>query len=438
MTEEILDSISDGVFTVDFNWKITSFNKAAEKITGVKKNDAVGRLCAEVFKSDMCEKGCPLGRTMKNEKPLIDIHGFIVNPHGDKIPVSISTAILKNKSGKITGGAETFRDLREVELLRRELRGDSCEGFSSSSSEAMKTVCGILPALAESSSTVLISGETGTGKEVLARKIHSSGPRKDKPFVAVNCGALPEELLESELFGYKKGAFTGADKDKPGRFALAEGGTLFLDEIGEISQAMQVKLLRVLQEREYEPLGSIKSVKTDVRIIAATNRDLEEMVTSGEFRKDLYYRINVIKVELPPLRERKEDIPALTARFIEKFNALQGKNITGVTPEVFSLFFNYDWRGNIRELENIIERAFVLCTKKIIGPEHLPPGISSAQKISSGNFRSKINSAEAETVLSALKNNNFNRTKTADELGIDKATLYRKMKKFNLLKEHDK
>ena len=433
MTDDILDSISDGVFTVDFNWKITSFNKAAEKITGVKKTEALGKLCAEVFKSDMCENRCPLSKTLKTGKPLIDVHGFIVNPDGDKIPVSISTAILKSKSGKITGGAETFRDLREVELLRRELRGDSCEGFFSSSSEAMKTVCGILPALAESSSTVLISGETGTGKEVLARKIHSSGPRKDKPFVAVNCGALPEQLLESELFGYKKGAFTGADKDKPGRFALAEGGTLFLDEIGEISQAMQVKILRVLQEREYEPLGSVKSIKTDVRIIAATNKNLEEMVASAEFRKDLYYRINVIKVELPPLRERKDDIPALTARFIEKFNALQGKNISGVSPEVFRIFFNYDWKGNIRELENIIERAFVLCTKKIIGPEHLPPGISSAHNKSSGDFRSKIYSAEAEAVLSALKRNNFSRTKTAEELGIDKATLYRKMKKYRLI-----
>ena len=196
---------------------------------------------------------------------------------------------------------------------------------------------------------------------------------------------------------------------------------------------MQVKILRVLQEREYEPLGSVKSIKTDVRIIAATNKNLEEMVASAEFRKDLYYRINVIKVELPPLRERKDDIPALTARFIEKFNALQGKNISGVSSEVFRMFFNYDWKGNIRELENVIERAFVLCTKKIIGPEHLPPGISSAHNKSSGDFRSKKNSAEAEAVLSALKRNNFSRTKTAEELGIDKATLYRKMKKYRLI-----
>ncbi|HPJ14185.1 MAG TPA: sigma 54-interacting transcriptional regulator [Spirochaetota bacterium] len=435
MTEDILDSISDGVFTVDFNWKITSFNKAAEKITGVKKTDALGKLCAEVFKSDMCENGCPLSKTLKNGKPLIDVHGFIVNPDGEKIPVSISTAILKSKSGKITGGAETFRDLREVELLRRELRGDSCEGFFSSSSGAMKNICGILPALAESSSTVLISGETGTGKEVLARKIHSSGPRKDKPFVAVNCGALPEELLESELFGYKKGAFTGADKDKPGRFAIAEGGTLFLDEIGEISQAMQVKLLRVLQEREYEPLGSVKSVKTDVRVIAATNRNLEEMIDSGKFRKDLYYRINVIKVELPPLRERKEDIPGLTARFIEKFNALQGKNISGISSEVFRVFFSHHWKGNIRELENVIERAFVLCTKKIIGTEHIPSEILSADTTTSFDFRSKKDSAEAEAVIFALKQNNYSRTKTASKLGIDKATLYRKMKKYGLLKK---
>lgn len=278
MTEIILESISDGVFTVDLEWRITSFNRAAEKITGIRRAQAIGRLCCEVFKSNMCESECPLRRTIRTGKPQINKPGWIINLKGEKIPISVSTALLVDADGTVVGGAETFRDLSELEELRKELKGRMQYGEMTSHSASMRRIFELLPIVAESASTVLIQGETGTGKELLARTIHGMGPRAKGPFVALNCGALPDTLLESELFGYRKGAFTGADKDKPGRFALARGGTLFLDEIGDITPSLQVKLLRVLQEREYEPLGAVKPESTDARIICATNRNLRELV----------------------------------------------------------------------------------------------------------------------------------------------------------------
>jgi transcriptional regulator with PAS, ATPase and Fis domain len=298
----------------------------------------------------------------------------------------------------------------------------------------MQPVFDMVPAVADSSSTVLIYGETGTGKELLARAVHSMSDRARKPFVAVNCGALPDTLLESELFGYKKGAFTGALHNKPGRFAVAEDGTLFLDEIGEISPALQVRLLRVLQERCYEPLGSTASEHTDARIIAATNHDLAAMVARGTFRSDLYYRINVIAMELPPLRERKEDIPLLADHFIERFNRLQNKKIKGITADTYSVLMAHDWPGNVRELENVIERAFVLCTKKWIGPEHLPKELIGdiSQSDAAGTMTHMKHAAEKQSILSALKRNKYNRAAAARELGIHKTTLYRKISTLNI------
>ncbi len=335
-TDAILESISDGVFTVDPQWRITSFNRAAEKITGISRSQAQGRLCSEVFHSSMCEAECALRRTLKTGKPIIGRSGFIINARGERIPISVSTAVLKDNQGRIQGGAETFRDLSDVEALRRELDARFRIGDLSSRSPLMQKVFEVLPAVAASPSTVLILGETGTGKELLARTIHALSPRAKGPFIAVSCGALPDTLLESELFGYKTGAFTGAQKDKPGRFSLARGGTLFLDEIGEVSPALQVRLLRVLQEKTYEPLGATRSESTDARIIAATNKDLAERMKQGLFREDLYYRVNVVRVELPPLRRRKEDVPALAERFIERLNRHQGKQISGLSEEAMA------------------------------------------------------------------------------------------------------
>ncbi|MEJ2038607.1 MAG: sigma 54-interacting transcriptional regulator, partial [Desulfosarcinaceae bacterium] len=273
-TEAILESISDGVFTVDLSWRITSFNRAAEEITGISRQDAIGRICSEVFRCSMCETECALRRTLDSGKPIIGQSGYIIGADGNRLPISVSTAVLKDVRGRVVGGAETFRDLSEVEALRRELEGRRQIGDLVSRSPLMQKVFEVLPAISASPSTVLICGETGTGKELMARTIHSLSLHAKGPFVAVSCAALPDTLLESELFGYKAGAFTGAVKNKPGRFAIARGGTLFLDEIGDISPALQVRLLRVLQERTYEPLGSVRTETTDARIIAATHQDL--------------------------------------------------------------------------------------------------------------------------------------------------------------------
>ncbi len=432
-TEAILESISDGVFTVDPEWRITSFNRAAEEITGVPRKEAIGRRCSEVFRSSMCGAACALQQTLKTGKAIIGKSGYIINADGDRIPISISTAVLRDAEGRLAGGAETFRDLSEVEALRRELEEKFRVGDLSSRSPLMQRVFEVLPAVAASPSTVLILGETGTGKELVARTIHSLSPRNEGPFIAVNCGALPDTLLESELFGYKAGAFTGANKDKPGRFALAKGGTIFLDEIGEVSPALQVRFLRVLQERTYEPLGATRSESTDARIMVATNKDLAEQVRRGVFREDLYYRVNVVRIELPPLRRRKEDIPLLVEQFIVRFNRLQRKSVPGITAEALSLLMAHDWPGNIRELENAVERAFILCQEGSIGIEHLPqelrtPGMAGVDS----DMRSAHDILDAQAIRTALERNALNRLATAKELGIHKTTLYRKMKKLGI------
>jgi transcriptional regulator with PAS, ATPase and Fis domain len=298
----------------------------------------------------------------------------------------------------------------------------------------MQKVFEILPAIAASPSTVMILGETGTGKELMARTIHALSPRRKGPFVPVSCGALPDTLLESELFGYRAGAFTGAHRDKPGRFALARGGTLFLDEIGEVSPALQVRLLRVLQERTYEPLGATRSETADVRILAATHTDLSELTRRGSFREDLYYRVNVVRVELPPLRRRKEDIPLLVEHFTARLNRLQQKALRGINAEALSLLMAHDWPGNVRELENVIERSFILCNRGFIGIEHLPEELTARARPSGSASRMKTarELLDAQVIQSALERNTFHRLAAARELGIHKSTLFRIMKKLGI------
>jgi PAS domain S-box-containing protein len=434
-TEAILESISDGVFTVDLEWRITSFNRAAEEITGIARGEAIGRLCSEVFRSSMCETECALRRTLKTEKPVIGKSGYIIDADGRRIPISVSTAVLRNADKRIIGGAETFRDLSELEALRRELEGRFRVGDLASRSPVMQKLFEVLPAIAASPSTVLVLGETGTGKELLARTIHSISPRHKGPFVAVNCGALPDTLLESELFGYKAGAFTGANRDKPGRFAMAKSGTLFLDEIGEVSPALQVRLLRVLQDRVYEPLGATRSETADVRIIVATNRDLAEQTRRGVFREDLYYRVNVVRVELPPLRSRKEDIPLLVEQFIARFNRVQQKAVRGISAEALSLLMAHNWPGNIRELENVIERSFILASDDFIDIGQLPEELTAAHSCEGAGFSGIKNirdMLDAQTIRSALERNGNNRLAAAAELGIHKSTLFRKIKKLGI------
>jgi len=439
-TEAILESISDGVFTVDMEWRVTSFNRAAEEITGVSRKEAIGRRCSDVFRSSMCGAACALQQTLKTFKPIIGKSGYIIDSDGNRLPISISTAVLRDGDGRVIGGAETFRDLSEVEALRQELEGKFRVGDLTSRSPLMQRVFEVLPAIAISPSTVLVLGDTGTGKELVARTIHSLSPRHRGPFVAVNCGALPDTLLESELFGYKAGAFTGANKDKPGRFALAKGGTIFLDEIGEVSSALQVRLLRVLQERIYEPLGATRSEAADVRVIVATNKDLAEQVRQGLFREDLYYRVNVVRVELPPLRRRKEDIPLLVDQFVARFNRLQQKSVQGIAAEALSLLMAHDWPGNIRELENAIERAFVLCSDEYIDIAHLPRELTAhgAAAGADADMRSAHDILDAQAIRAALERNAFSRLAAARELGIHKTTLFRRMKKLGIsLPEQD-
>jgi len=432
-TDTILDSITDGVFTVDKEWRITSFNKAAEQITGISKNEAIGKQCSDVFRASVCESDCVLRNTMNTGKPVLCRTIYIVNAEGEKISVSVSTALLKDNSGKIIGGVETFRDLRAVETLRKELNGIYTFSDIISKNSEMHKLFHILPQVAQSSSTVLIQGESGTGKEMFAKVIHQLSPRKNKKMVAVNCSALPDTLLESELFGYKAGAFTDAKKDKKGLFALAEGGTLFLDEIGDISPALQAKLLRVLQEKEYQPLGADSAVKADVRIIAASNKDIGTLVKNGAFRQDLFYRINVIKLNIPPLRKRKEDIPLLVRHFISKFNYIQAKEIRDVSPDVMRILMAHNYTGNVRELENIIEHAFVMCTGPVIKTSHLPEELQPE----SGHLFNKgdsvtLHQLEADYITALLEKNNWSRSQTARELGIHTSTLFRKMKKLNI------
>ena len=433
-TDAILESISDGVFTVDLDWRINSFNRAAEEITGISRRDAIGRFCSEVFRSNMCETDCALRKTLKNGKPIIGRSGYIIDEEGGRIPISLSTAVLRNSSGQVVGGAETFRDLSEIETLRHELEGRTHVGEIVSRSPLMQRLFEVIPAIAVSPSTVLISGETGTGKELMARTVHALSRRNKGPFIALNCGALPDTLLESELFGYKAGAFTGATKDKPGRFALAKGGTLFLDEIGDVSPALQVRLLRVLQERSFEPLGGTETVQTDVRIVVATNRDLTELTKKGTFREDLYYRVNVVRIELPPLRRRKEDIPLLVEQFIAKYNRLHHATVRGISQETLSLLMAHDWPGNVRELENIIERAFVVCPDGMIEIAHLPDemtfhGSRSTVPTALQDARSHL---ESQAIRTALERNGFSRLAAARELGMHKSTLFRKIKQLGI------
>jgi PAS domain S-box-containing protein len=431
-TEIILNSIADGVFTVDLEWRIRFFNRAAEEITGVSAEDAIGLPCCEVFRANVCESTCVLKYTMETQKPVINRPVVILRADGKDVPISVSTALLRDTSGRIIGGVETFRDLSLVETLRREIDRQYRFQDIISKSQTMRKLFSILPEVARSESTVIIQGDSGTGKELFSRAIHSLSPRAKGPFVAINCGALPDTLLESELFGHVAGAFTDAKKSRQGRFALAEGGTLFLDEIGDISPALQVRLLRVLENRTYEPLGSSKSVKTDVRIITATNKDLAQLVTEGSFRTDLYYRINVVKLELPRLAERKEDIPLLSDHFIDKLNKLRNKNILGLSHEALAVFMRHDWPGNIRELENVIEYAFILCQNGLIQPTCLPDYLK-AQVLDLFHLQGlTMRDVEKRAIWEALERNQWRRMATARELGIDKNTLRRKMKRFNL------
>jgi PAS domain S-box-containing protein len=428
----ILDSINEGVFTIDLDYRITAFNRAAELITGIAPGEALGRACCDVFHANICEKNCALRRTFKTGRPVVNATAHIVNHRGQRVPIRISTAILRDDDGQVVGGVETFQDLSQVEQLQKQLESRYTFEDIVGRSPAMVRLFEVLPQIAESSSTVLIEGASGTGKELFARAIHHLSSRRNKRFVPVNCAALPDTLLESELFGHKAGAFTDAKRDKAGRFSLADGGTIFLDEIGDISPALQVRLLRVLQDRVVEPLGAVEPVKVDVRVVVATNKELAGLVRTGAFRDDLYYRIRVIHLVLPSLQQRREDIPLLADYFVAKFNRLQGKDIAGISVEAMARLIEYDFPGNVRELENIIEQAFVLCPGGIIELHHLPPELRPYAQPAEKLSPMSLQAMEKLLITEILRRYHGNRRRAARDLGIHPSTLFRKIKSLGI------
>ncbi len=436
----ILDNVADGIVTVDKEGSVAWFNRAAEQITGFSKEEVLGKPCRSVLQTDLCgTDACPLEQTLRHHRNVANLEVVITNKWGRQIPISVSTAPIKDKEGKILGAVETFRDLSVIKAYQ--LEAEERYSFKNivTNNTRMLSILNHLRDLALSDSPVLLSGESGTGKELLARAIRELSRRKEGPYIAVNCGAIPDTLVESELFGYRRGAFTDARQHKPGRFALAERGTLFLDEIGDLPLETQVKLLRVLEGGEYQPLGSTETLKANVRIITATNKVLFEQIKKGRFREDLYYRINVVQIDVPPLRQRREDIPLLMKHFLEKLNLKRDKTIGGLSPAAERILLDHDYPGNIRELENILEYATIVCKNYQIEPRHFPPYLLRAKDKAppvdmeeAPGPGSNIEEMEKEGLLEALRAHRWNRQAAADALGISRTTLWRKIRRFQI------
>ncbi len=433
---KILDALPEGVFTIDTQWRIVAFNHTAEKITGYRREEVIGRTCREVFRSDLCDSGCPLGSTLESGQMSMDQEICMLGKDGTPRRVLVNVGALRDHNGRIIGGVETFRPLNGVQLPSSPVAAPPGQPHIIGHSQAMQRLLAMLPDLAASDANVMICGESGTGKELFARTIHNLSPRAQNPFAAVNCAALAETLLESELFGHEKAAFTGAVSDKPGRFERAAGGTLFLDEIGDLKPELQVKLLRVIEQKEFERVGGTRTIAMNARIVSATNRDLKHAIASGRFREDFYYRLRTVTLNLPPLRERREDIPLLADFFIRRFNRQYNKRVRTVDTAVMRHFMDYHWPGNIRELEHALEHAFVFVKGPMILKQNLPAADEPATAMLDAATRvakPATTPISRETLLWALSQARGNRRQASELLGISRTSLWRGMKACNLL-----
>jgi PAS domain S-box-containing protein len=430
--ESLLEHLAEGIFTINTRWRITSFNQTAEKITGYRRNEVLGRYCWDIFRSDVCKEDCPLRTSLENGITRFDQDVRMLDKSGAKLPVLVNTNVVRDRSGGVIGAVETFRLITHLE----EPQNVSPAQYSFSAiigrSQSMQRFFRILPDVAASDANVLIQGESGTGKELVARAIHHHSPFREGPFVAVNCSALAESLLESELFGHEKAAFTGAIRSKVGRFELARSGTLFLDEIGELKPELQVKLLRVLEQRVFERVGGTRLIPMQARIISATNRDLVKALGDGSFREDLFYRLRTVPITLPPLRERPEDIPLLVEHFLSRLNKKHKKAVRGLDPKVMRQFINYSWPGNVRELERMLEYAYIFVKGPVIFPSNLPALDELMRErlpeIGLGGPPRRARVLEKDLLHEALERAGGRRLEAATILGISRTSLWRKMK----------
>lgn len=428
--EAIFNSVTDGILAVNMDLRVVNLNRAALNIAGLALQAVIGQRCSDILTCVDGQAAALLEKAVTSGMMLKDAEWQVRRPDGCLRTLQVTTHALQDEKGHPQGAVAILKDLTEIYALRQALSGQVRFERLVGKNHRMREIYQLLEDIGDSDATVLILGESGTGKELVAEAIHRRSHRKDGPFVKVNCSALSEGILESELFGHVKGAFTGAIRDKAGRFELAHGGTLFLDEIGDISPAVQVRLLRVLQEREFERVGGTETVHVDVRVIAATHRDLRARMAEGLFRNDLYYRLYVVPIELPPLRERKEDVPLLLAHFVAKFRSQTGKSIRDVDAETMNVLMDYDWPGNIRELENAIEHAFVKCRSDVIGLLDLPLGL--VRETQGVSVPVVGQGSEKERMLTVLKQTGWNQSRAARLLGLHRTTIWRKMKEYGI------
>ncbi len=440
--DAILDSVSDGVLTYDADFRIISANRAALEILGYSAEEVIGRHCREVFRCGQCEPGCGFAVTLSTRMPRSNTTVKIHTADGQERLAVINTSVLQSPEGRLEGVVVTFKDVSEILGIQREIQVIA-------ESEKMRDLMDFVRKVADSeATTLLVEGDSGTGKDLIAKTLHYHSSRQAQPFVAINCSAIPETLLEAELFGYEKGSFTDAKAQKKGLFELAHGGTLFLDEIGEMPLVIQAKLLRVLEDQTFRRIGGLKDITVDVRLIAATNRSLADAVREGLFRQDLYYRLNIIPISIPPLRERQEDVLPLAHFFIRFYNRKFRKNVRGLSPQAQRLLEQYPWPGNVRELRNAIERAMILEDSAYVRPQYLPltitssgraPGAPGHNSLRASVLREEIpdegiSLQETERMLieQALKKTRGNQTHAARLLSITRDTLRYKIKKYGI------